>query len=46
LKRVHHVEGGVQLVSDNPDYPPMLFTRENSDSIRILGLAVAIRREL
>ena len=46
LKRVYHVAGGVQLVSDNPDYGPMLFTRENSDSIRILGAAVSIRRDL
>ena len=46
LKRVFHVEGGVQLVSDNPDCAPMLFTRENSDSIKILGRAVSIRRDL
>ncbi len=46
LKRIYRVPGGVQLVSDNPAYAPMLFTIENSDSIRVLGRAVAVRGEL
>ena len=46
LKRVYHLRAGVQLVSDNPAYEPMLFTPENSDTIRILGRAVSVSREL
>lgn len=46
LKHVYHIPGGVQLVSDNPRYRPMIFTSENSDSCRILGLAVAFQRNL
>lgn len=46
LKCVYHLQNGVQLVSINPDYPPMLFTQENSDVILILGLAIGIYRGL
>ena len=35
---------GVQLMPINPAYEPMLFTAENSDVIRILGLAVGYFR--
>ncbi len=41
LKRVYHIPGGVRLVSENPNYSPMIFTAENCDAIQILGLAVA-----
>ena len=43
LKRVYHIPNGVRLVSENPKYPPMVFTMPARDSIRILGLAVAFR---
>ena len=46
LKHVYHISGGLQLISDNPDYPPMIFNADNSDSIRILGLAVAFQSRL
>lgn len=46
LKRVYHLAAGVQLVSDNPAYEPMLFDARNSDVIRILGRAVSVSREL
>ena len=46
LKRVYHISGGVQLLSENPKYAPMLYTEENSDSIRILGVAVAFQSRL
>ncbi|MEG2480981.1 MAG: XRE family transcriptional regulator [Clostridia bacterium] len=46
LKHVYHIAGGVQLVSDNADYAPMTFTSHNSESITILGLAVAYQRRL
>ncbi len=46
LKRVHKIPGGVQLISENPKYKPMYFTAENSDSIRIIGKAVAFQHML
>ncbi len=44
LKRVYHLPVGVQLLPLNPAYEPMLFTAENSDAARILGLAVGYFR--
>ena len=45
LKRVYHLPIGVQLMPINPDCAPMLFTAENSGSVRILGLAVGYFRK-
>lgn len=44
LKHLYHIPGGVQLVSDNPAYPPMIFTAENSETLRVLGLIVGFTR--
>ena len=41
LKRVYHIPNGLTLLSENPKYPPMVFTWPEHDSIRILGLAVS-----
>ena len=46
LKRVYHVKNGLQLLSENPKYPPMVFTLEEYGSIRILGLAVGFTSRL
>ena len=46
LKHVYHLPNGIQLVSDNPKYPPMIFDAQNSTYARILGLAVGYYREL
>ena len=46
LKRVYHIPNGLQLLSENPKYPPMLFTCPDCDSIRIVGLAVAFQSRL
>lgn len=46
LKRVYHIKNGLQLLSENPDYPPMVFTLEEYGSIRILGLAVGFASRL
>ena len=46
LKHVYHLPNGIQLVSDNPKYPPMIFDAQNSDSARIIGLAVGYQRKL
>ncbi len=46
LKHVYHLPHGIQLVSDNPKYPPMIFDARNSSYARILGLAVGYQRKL
>lgn len=46
LKRVYHIKNGLQLLSENPDFPPMVFTLEEYGSIRILGRAVAFQSPL
>lgn len=46
LKRVYHIPGGVQLISENPKYPPQIYTIENSDYLAVLGRAVAYKRVL
>lgn len=46
LKHLYHVDGGIQLVSDNPRYKPMTFTSANSDYISVYGLAVAYQRKI
>jgi len=43
LKRVYHIPGGVNLVAENPKYAPMVFTQENSTSVRIIGKVVAFQ---
>ena len=40
LKRVYRNDASVILQSENPDYPPMIFSAENCDDFRILGLAI------
>ena len=46
LKRVYHIKNGVQLLSENPKYPPMLFTLDDCDSIRVLGKAVGFQSKI
>jgi len=46
LKRVYHVKNGLQLLSENPKYPPMMFTLAECGVIRILGLAVGFTGKL
>lgn len=42
LKRVYHMDGVIQLQAENPQYPPMIYSKNNYDECRILGLAVAV----
>ena len=42
--RIH--DGGLQLLSENPRYAPMIFTLDECDSIRILGKAVGFQSQL
>ena len=44
LKRVYHVPGGVQLISENPEYSPMLYTEDDVNDIHLIGLAVGFMR--
>ena len=44
LKHVYHIPNGLQLVSDNPMYPPMIRTIPEYDTIRILGIVVGYTR--
>ena len=46
LKRVYKTKAGLQLVSANPKYAPMVFNQDNSEYIRILGKAVAVQSRL
>lgn len=46
LKRVYHIPNGLQLLSENPKYAPMLFTFADHDCIRILGRAIAFQSTL
>ncbi len=46
LKRVYHIKNGLQLLSENRSYPPMVFTFEEYGSIRILGRAVGFTSRL
>lgn len=41
LKRVYKTNGNVMLVSENANYKPMVYKKEDGKEIRILGLAVA-----
>ena len=44
LKRVYHIPDGLNLVSDNPLYPPVTGTAADYTSIRVLGLVVGYTR--
>ena len=44
LKHVYHNPTGLTLISENRAYPPMYYSQNNSDSLRILGLVVGYTR--
>lgn len=46
LKRVYRSEDSVTLVSENPKYKPMIFTKNQGKNIRILGKAVSFMSNL
>lgn len=46
LKHVYHIPGGVQLISDNPNFRPLTYVGETCEGLRIVGLAVAYQRML
>lgn len=48
LKRVYRLPhgSGLQLVSENPSYSPMLCNARNSDHVEIIGQAVAYQRKM
>jgi len=46
LKRVYKGEDSVTLVSENPKYKPMVYTKKQCRNIRILGKAVSFTTKL
>lgn len=46
LKRVYRSEDSVTLVSENPKYKPMVYTKKQCRNIRILGKAVSFTTRL
>ena len=46
LKRFYKNGDMVTLVSENPRYPPMVFTKDNCESLEILGIAVIKQSEI
>ena len=46
LKRVYISDDAVTLISENPKYKPMVYTKKQCKNIRILGKAVACHTTL
>lgn len=48
LKRVYYdkIENKIQLIAENPKYPPLSYSGERLNDIRILGKAVALQTPL
>jgi repressor LexA len=44
LKRIHHMENGVMLISDNPKYAPKIITTEEVPNIHLTGRAIGVIR--
>lgn len=44
LKRVYHIQNGLQLLSDNPKYKPITATFDEYNTIRILGIPCGFTR--
>lgn len=42
LKRVYHIPNGVQLISENRDFPAQTYTADDVGNIHICGLAVGV----
>ena len=46
LKHVYRRNGGIALVSDNPDFMPMYYDEYECEQIRIVGIPVAFFRKV
>lgn len=44
LKHVYHTPNGLTLISDNPDYPPIMATGEDYPNLRVFGVPVGYTR--
>ena len=42
LKSVYHMPHGIQLLSENRKYPPMVFTEDEIGNAHLVGLAVGV----
>ena len=47
-KQLEYRDDGIALKSFNPDYPPMIFTREQCENlpVRLMGKCVELRGKL
>ena len=39
LKRVRYLQNGIAVWPENPEYDPLVFTGDEAEQVRILGLA-------
>ena len=46
LKRIYQTDNAIQLVSENLEFPPIIYTKNDCDSIKIIGKAIAFQRYL
>lgn len=46
LKRVYKQDDGLLLIAENPDYPPQFFKVDESETVRILGKAIAFQSDI
>ncbi|MBQ8505882.1 MAG: helix-turn-helix domain-containing protein [Clostridia bacterium] len=46
LRRIYRVGRGVQLIAENPEYPPLILEGEACAQLCILGRAAAFKRRL
>ena len=47
VKRFYKTEDGIELVSSNPDYPPIkISVKDAGDSVKIIGRVVAVHRNI
>ena len=42
LKRVYHIPHGLQLISDNPKYAPLIYMDDEINNARLVGIAVGV----
>lgn len=43
LKRFYYINGIIQLVPENPKYPPLVYTESDYKQVRVLGKAIAFQ---
>lgn len=46
LKRIYKTPNSVQLISENPEFAPIIYSNSNCSDLKILGKAIAYQRSL